>query len=260
MPQIKVNEIRLVNKYRTEKPSFSSRPRNTHIFGIQLSGKYTHRFGKAVLTAEAGTVLFINKNSNYRVITEAPGISVSFHFTAFDDSAVPTEFSAVKTGGDIEKIFLGAYDLWKHSGGAADYELYEKMYAALSCAARTEEKMSAKYISSGTRTAAADAIAYINSHFNEKINIAELAALSGKSTRRFNDIFKAATGQTPLEYINNLKLDAAKSHLESGTYTVSEIAHILGFDDESYFNRLFSRKVGIPPGKYRAFITETAKK
>ena len=70
----------------------------------------------------------------------------------------------------------------------------------------------------------------------------------------FCRFFKAATGKTALEYINEYRVDRAQVLLEKTSMSLSEIAESVGFDDLNYFCRLYKRIKGTSPGKHRAEI------
>lgn len=73
---------------------------------------------------------------------------------------------------------------------------------------------------------------------------AELCEMSEVNFRR---IFKEYTGKTPVEYRNDLRLEDAKSRIESGEYNVSEAAEASGFVNLSFFSRLYKKKYGHTP-------------
>lgn len=251
-----VNDIVMINKFHTEKPCFVSKPRNTHILGYQISGKYLHTLNGSNEMAQKDTILFINKRTDYCVKTIEPGLSIAFHFTACNEKSVPDKFIECAEFPQLKEIFFGAYDMWRKNGGQPSYMIYSKIYEALEIINMLKsEHCDFPYIPSSSLMPVNCAIKYINEHLCEKISVKHLSELSGKGERHFNNLFKDATGKTPLEYINNIKLDTARRYLETGTYSVSEISHMLGFCDESYFNRLFKSKIGVTPGKYRKFVS-----
>lgn len=81
--------------------------------------------------------------------------------------------------------------------------------------------------------------------------VAAMIALSGLSDRSFVRRFSQATGLTPLDYIHGLRLEEAKQMLETSDLAVEAIANEVGYEDTSFFGRLFRRKVGLTPAKYR---------
>lgn len=101
----------------------------------------------------------------------------------------------------------------------------------------------------------AKAVSYIENHFDESISVAKLAKLSYYSERHFMRIFKNAYGCSPLEYIINLRMNRACVLLKGSAMTISETAKKCGFDDVNYFSRLFKKKVGISPSKFKKLKT-----
>lgn len=81
--------------------------------------------------------------------------------------------------------------------------------------------------------------------------VAKMAALSKMAERTFKRRFAAATGMTPIEYIHHVRLEEAKQLLESGSASVEAVATEVGYSDQSFFCRLFKRKTGITPSRYR---------
>ena len=78
-----------------------------------------------------------------------------------------------------------------------------------------------------------------------------MTKLSGLPERTFIRRFAKATGLSPLEYVHALRLEEAKQMLETGDNPIEAIALEVGYEDASFFNRLFHRKVGLTPAQYR---------
>jgi AraC family transcriptional regulator of arabinose operon len=83
------------------------------------------------------------------------------------------------------------------------------------------------------------------------LNVSALAARLSLDPSYFIRLFKRSSGQPPLAYFLDLKMDTAKHLLLNSTRTIRSVAESLGFEDELYFSRLFKRRVGMPPGAYR---------
>jgi transcriptional regulator GlxA family with amidase domain len=73
----------------------------------------------------------------------------------------------------------------------------------------------------------------------------------GMSLRNFVRRFKAATGDSPIEYLQKVRVAAAKRLLENSHKTVQEISEAVGYSDAAFFRSLFKRLTGIPPVAYR---------
>lgn len=88
-------------------------------------------------------------------------------------------------------------------------------------------------------------------HYNERYPVRAMTALSGLPERSFKRRFVKATGLTPMEYIQTLRLEEAKQCLEAGDEPVEAVAEAVGYEDASFFSRLFRRQVGLTPAQYR---------
>jgi transcriptional regulator GlxA family with amidase domain len=92
---------------------------------------------------------------------------------------------------------------------------------------------------------------YIENNFGEKINVEELANMFAISRRNFVRRFKKATHNTPLEYIQRVKIEAAKKNLESTTNNVGEVMFKVGYVDTKAFRNTFRKFTGLSPIEYR---------
>lgn len=97
----------------------------------------------------------------------------------------------------------------------------------------------------------ADSQAWIATHYEVPNPVATLINRSGLTPRTFARRFKKATGYTPIEYVQTLRIEEAKQQLEATDDPVDEIAVNVGYDDAGSFRRLFKRLTGISPGAYR---------
>lgn len=99
--------------------------------------------------------------------------------------------------------------------------------------------------------AIANAQSHIRKHFAKPLQISQLAAESGLSERSFQRRFRAATGQSALDYLNTLRLRTARELLQQSNLAVADIAQTTGISEPSYFSRLFKRQYGETPVEYR---------
>ncbi len=89
------------------------------------------------------------------------------------------------------------------------------------------------------------------SNYQVESPVAQMVALSGLPERSFVRRFVQAAGVSPLEYVHTLRLEEAKQMLEAGELPVEAIAQEVGYQDASFFGRLFKRKVALTPAQYR---------
>ncbi|WP_436315389.1 GlxA family transcriptional regulator [Variovorax sp. LjRoot84] len=92
---------------------------------------------------------------------------------------------------------------------------------------------------------------WIGDHYAQAAPVAAMAALSGLAERSFQRRFKLATGMTPMEYVQTLRIEEAKHLLETTEAPVEAIAGEVGYDDAAFFSRMFRRAVSLSPAQYR---------
>lgn len=92
---------------------------------------------------------------------------------------------------------------------------------------------------------------YIDANYATDLSLESLAAMAHLNKYYFAHSFTRAYGTSPMNYLTNCRLKAAKELLETTDYSISEIARISGFSSQSYFSQAFRRQYGITAGKYR---------
>lgn len=92
---------------------------------------------------------------------------------------------------------------------------------------------------------------FIEANFHEKLNIELLAAKFAISRRSLERRFKKATCNTISEYIQRVKIEAAKKELESGMKNINEVMYDVGYNDVKSFRGTFKKITGISPVQYR---------
>ena len=90
-------------------------------------------------------------------------------------------------------------------------------------------------------------IRHIHQYYREILTVDELASLAGIDRWKYTRLFKEATGQVPLQYLNEVRINQAKKWLTSADDKLLDIALNAGFNNEYYFNRRFKQTVGISP-------------
>lgn len=96
-----------------------------------------------------------------------------------------------------------------------------------------------------------EAQGYIESRLQEKISIEDLSARFAIGRRNFDRRFIKATGNTPLEYMQRVKVEAAKRAFENSRKTINEVMYEVGYSDVKAFREVFKRITGMSPIDYR---------
>lgn len=92
---------------------------------------------------------------------------------------------------------------------------------------------------------------FIEEHYEEKINVENLAAYAGTGRRTFERRFKDATNNTPVEYMQRVRIEAAKKFFEASRKNVSEVMYDVGYTDTKAFRDIFRKITGLTPIEYR---------
>lgn len=120
---------------------------------------------------------------------------------------------------------------WHHVG--------QQPFASLSCTRQVQDGTVAKCQE------------WIAQHYDHDAPVSSMTKLSGLSERSFKRRFAKATGMTPIEYVQTLRLEEAKQILETTEMPIEAVANEVGYEDSSYFGRLFRKMVGLTPAQYR---------
>jgi YesN/AraC family two-component response regulator len=92
---------------------------------------------------------------------------------------------------------------------------------------------------------------YIWENYTRKISLQEIADASGLSASYFSTIFKEEMGENLSSYLNRLRVEKASGMLITTNMSISGIAAACGFEDQSWFSKIFKNYTGFTPGKYR---------
>jgi YesN/AraC family two-component response regulator len=92
---------------------------------------------------------------------------------------------------------------------------------------------------------------YIWENYTRKISLEEIAKASGLSAPYFSSIFKEEMGENFSVYLNRLRVEKAATLLVETGRSLKEISGLCGFEDQSWFSKIFRSFTGLSPGKYR---------
>ncbi|MBU0680546.1 MAG: helix-turn-helix domain-containing protein [Proteobacteria bacterium] len=88
--------------------------------------------------------------------------------------------------------------------------------------------------------------------FNKDIDLDQLSQQHAIGRRTMERRFKASTGDTPLMYLQRVRVEEAKRSLESNNKTFDEISYHVGYQDTSFFRKIFVKHTTMRPNEYRA--------
>lgn len=119
------------------------------------------------------------------------------------------------------------------------HHLFQQPYAVLTCRAQNEDAVIARCQQ------------WFSDHYDHHHPVQTMTRISGLAEGSFKRRFRRATGMKPIEYVQTRRLEEAKYWLEAGECSGEAVAGAVGYEDGSFFNRLFRRRVELTPVQYR---------
>lgn len=241
---LKLDEIRLVVKYKPDILTWKATHRKTHIIGIQSTGNYRHIIGRRELYLRENTVFFLNRKDDYAVTCLQKGESFSIHFTTFGEIDTDSFCMQVRDGApyirlleEIERSYLSG-----RQGSIFAAADFYRLCGLLELAAKNPLP---------SDNGMEEARRYMDLHYADRDCVAGACRLRGVTERRFNDLFRSCYHTTPHRYLTESRLAHAKELLKIPELSVGGVAELCGFSDLYYFSRKFREQCGCSPTEYR---------
>lgn len=92
---------------------------------------------------------------------------------------------------------------------------------------------------------------YIKQNYDRKISLEDIAGYVSLSRSYLSKLFKDETGQSLFSYINHVRIEKSKQFLLNDSITLVDIAGLCGFEDQSYFTKVFKKETGVSPKRFR---------
>jgi YesN/AraC family two-component response regulator len=226
--------------------TIESAPINYYDLTFVLKGEMTYIVnGKKHILEENDAVLIPPSAIRERVGSNQNVKYVSYNFTVNDGSELP---SAVHLKGIISHDIRSLCQIFSASHVSDIYSTREKVinllnYILLEINDAVQLESNNKHI--------IDIIKFINEHISEPITLSTVSESVNLAKEYVSHIFKKETGKTVTDYINERKMMIAKEMLLASHYKLPEIAERLGYDNYSYFSKLFKKQFGASPRAIR---------
>ena len=94
-------------------------------------------------------------------------------------------------------------------------------------------------------------ILYISEHFNGSLTLEDVASHVHLHPSYFSTLFKTCTGSAFKEYLNMVRIEESKRLLANTDFSIIDIAMAVGFEDQSYFSKVFKKYTGLTPKQFR---------
>ncbi len=167
-----------------------------------------------------------------------------------DDRIMTEEDGLYSSGGAYSFLNLLAYLIEKHAGREIAVRIAKTFMIDID-----RESQSPFIIFNGQKAHEDEPIKkaqeYIERNYQDKITVDQLAGMLALGRRNLERRFKKATANTVVEYIQRVKIEAAKKQLESGRKNVNEVMYETGYSDEKAFRTVFRKITGLSPLAYK---------
>lgn len=204
----------------------------------------------------AGTGLLNGKNcaTHWLAADEFRQMYPAIHLV--DDKIITDENGIYTSGGAYSSLNLNLYLIEKYAG--RDMAILHSKIFEIDI---DRDSQSPFIIFKGQKDHADEEVRkaqeYIEGHFDDRITVDELCEKFAVGRRTFERRFKKATSNTVVEYIQRVKIEAAKKNLEKGRKTVSEVMFEVGYSDTKAFREVFRKYAGMSPLDYRNRYNKT---
>lgn len=220
------------------------RPRAFHSLTLRLSGAVRLTVDGKELLSRAPCVTYMPQGKAYNTEVLESGELIAIHFTMTDGSCGEPFVYRPDNFKHFESRFL-ALQAATRPGHPRDYNALSLFYGLL---ARLESETAD---ASGIPPKILEARNLLEKGYSDpQLSIAAVAARLGISAVYLRREFKACFGLTPVAFLQSLRIGHATSMLQTGYYTVSQVAKESGYDSLSYFSAAFRKQTGAAPSDF----------
>lgn len=237
-----------------------------------FSGEGKYRIEDRIYTVREGDLLIINPGDRHQSLScpEAEVPSTEF-FVGFSDIRImgcPDNFlplpggeHVLHTAGELRQRLLKICSSMEAENAVRRQGRYFMMKAYLmqlllliireQCEPM-ERPLGCAFESANRKYVVEQIMNYIEDHYSEKISLDQIAENMYLSPFYISRIFKSETGNAPIRYLINIRLEKARELLEGGYEgSIQEVAAQVGYDDAYHFSKLFKKRYGISPSQAR---------
>lgn len=241
--------FRLLDAFRVsrERHSGASEPRDFTALAIRISGESTFRSGEESYEAGAGSVIYIPSGVGFSRVGKEDEELIILHLQALSGEGDKIELTYPQNTAEVAESFNRIYEEWSYKRDGFEFRATSILYGLLD-KLRSQADSSASYRRSIIEAGAE----LINLNFSDReLSVSRLAAACNMSAEYFRRLYKAEYGISPYTAIIDRRIAKAKGLLESGYFSVVQVAEESGFANAKHFSTVFREKVGKTPSEYK---------
>lgn len=235
-----------------------------------IDGTLNVRLNNSTYTAKQNDILFVNPEIIHSAIPE----NCRYECIVFDISYLSAAFEGCRyffegllnneyfineyisfDNSEIHSLVANVFNLMKHNSSGYKFKVIGEMYKVFG------EIIDLHLYShiSGVSEMTADknvlklknVLLFMRNNYDKQITLNDMAAAANMSSKYFCYFFKEMTCKSPVEYLNTYRIEKAARKLITSDISVTDVAFACGFNDLSYFIKIFKTYKGITPSKFR---------
>lgn len=223
----------------------NSNRRKTRI-GVIIKGNGTYIYLNKKLNVNEGDVVFIPENIYcYSEWHGSPDIEVLYISCFIHYEQFRYEPQIINCGESVKNNLMKIKTLLS-TDYIEELEAYSLFYKLLQKILPQMEQSNISYDKSLQQ-----AIGFITEHWDSNFSVGDLAKNCCMSESALYHMFQKELGQTPINFLNSIKINIAIEHLENSNYSIATISHLVGFNSENHFRKIFKDVTGTTPLKFR---------
>lgn len=245
-PNLEVEILSVLELSWSESHAYA-KPRSFNALSYRISGGASFTHNGICKTVKAGEIAYVPAGFDYTINAENEHLFV-IHFNLKNYIGTDMEITSPENSKYFETKFQNMYSSWSKKQFGYQYECKCELYKILLKLFRQkyEQRINHKYDQMN------EIAEYIHEHFTEKdLTVDFLAKTANMSDTYFRKLFVLSFAETPLRYINSLRVSYALELLRSGYYSVEEVAEKSGFDNQKYLSTVIKKHTGHSPYEFK---------
>jgi len=239
-----VNRINKSTSHTTQRNN-----RNCWAISVKLMGKTTYRSGGKEYISDPEHIVLLPKGSSYKPIFEKFGECFMVEFEA-DYTGEAPDIASYHVGRkhDFANKAIHLEHIWTFKKPAYEFFCISGLYELL---AKLHETELSGYYSSSKYKIIEPAVKYLEENYaNPDLSSDDMARVSGISSVYFRKIFSTVFGQSPMRYLQSVRMEKAKDMLTGEYMPITDIAESVGFNSIYHFSKTFKKITGYTPTEY----------
>ncbi len=214
--------------------------------GIILRGSGTYIYLNNKLKVTEGDVVFVPENIYcYSEWHGDPTIEVVYLSAFMHYESFRYEPQIISCSEDVKDIILQISSLLS-GGQIEELEAYSLFYKLLQTILPLMKKSELEFCKT-----LQTAVEYITDNCSKDFSVSDMAKKCCVSESTLYHLFQKELGETPIHFLNSIRINIAIEHLENSNYSIATISELVGFNSENHFRKIFAQFTGVTPLKYK---------